>query len=242
MPQLEIVGVSCGYGKEEIIHGVDLSVDGGEIVAVLGPNGCGKTTLLRAILGYVPVRKGTIAFEGRVINHLGPTQRNAIGAGFVPQLANVFKPLTVLENLEMGGFRLGRAELVRSLDRVLELFPVLKLRRRQRAGTLSGGERQLLAMARAMMTSPKLLCLDEPSAGLAPLRVDEVFAQIRRIAGLGTSLLVVEQNVTKALETASRAYVLVMGRVAFEGPAGAVLADPRLGAAYLGARGQVAAV
>jgi neutral amino acid transport system ATP-binding protein len=242
MPQLEVHDVHCGYRKEEIIHGIDLCVERGEIVGILGPNGCGKTTLLKAVLGYIPVRKGTIAFEGRVINGLGPTGRNALGVGYVPQLLNVFKPLTVLENLEMGGLRLSRNDLLQSIDRVFELFPVLKLRRTQRAGTLSGGERQLLAMARAIMTSPKLLCLDEPSAGLAPGRVDDVFEEIRRIAELGTSLLIVEQNVAKALEISSRAYVLVMGRVAFEGRASAILEDPRLGMAYLGARGQVASL
>jgi ABC-type branched-subunit amino acid transport system ATPase component len=240
MPQLDVQGVHCGYGKEEIIHGIDLHVERGEIVAILGPNGCGKTTLLKAVLGYVPVKRGRVVFEGRDLSRLNPTERSTSGLGYVPQLLNVFKPLTVHENLEMGGFRLNRAELGFRIERILSLFPVLGDRGSQKAGTLSGGERQLLAVARAMMVSPKLLCLDEPSAGLAPTRVSEVFAQIRTIAELGTSVVLVEQDVYRALEISSRAYVLVVGRVAFEGRADSIITDARLRVAYLGTRGAFA--
>jgi neutral amino acid transport system ATP-binding protein len=242
MPQLDVRSVHCGYGKEEIIHGIDFHVARGEIVAILGPNGCGKTTLLKAVLGYILSERGSIAFEGRDISRLNPTERNALGLGYVPQLQNVFKPLTVHENLEMGGFRLSRAELGPRIERILSLFPILGDRASQKAGTLSGGERQLLAVARAMMVSPKLLCLDEPSAGLAPTRVSEVFAQIRTIAELGTSVVLVEQDVYRALEISSRAYVLVAGRVAFEGRADSIITDPRLRSAYLGKRGAFAFV
>jgi ABC-type branched-subunit amino acid transport system ATPase component len=236
MSLLAVTDLHSGYGANEVIHGIDFNVDTGQIVTILGPNGCGKSTFVRTLLGYVHARRGRIIFDGGEIMNLSPTSRARLGIGYVPQLANVFRPLTVRENLEMGGYALRRAELLARLYEVCELFPMLRERWSQSAGTLSGGERQLLAMARAMMVSPRLLCLDEPSAGLSPLRADDVFEQIRRIAALGVSMVVIEQDAKRSLSVASLAYVLVTGRVTFRGPASAVLSDERIRAAYLGGR------
>jgi ABC-type branched-subunit amino acid transport system ATPase component len=236
MSLLVATDLHSGYGANEVIHGIDFSVETGQIVAILGPNGCGKSTFVRTLLGYVHARRGHVIFDDDDITQLSPTSRARLGIGYVPQLANVFRPLTVRENLEMGGYALRRPELIARLQEVSELFPTLKERWSQSAGTLSGGERQLLAMARAMMVSPRLLCLDEPSAGLSPLRADDVFEQIRRIAALGVSMLVIEQDARRSLSVASLAYVLVTGRVAFRGAASAVLSDEHIRAAYLGGR------
>jgi ABC-type branched-subunit amino acid transport system ATPase component len=236
MSLLAVTDLHSGYGANEVIHGIDFSIDGGEIVTILGPNGCGKSTFVRTLLGYVRARRGRVIFDGTEITGLSPTSRARLGIGYVPQLANVFRPLTVRENLEMGGYSLRRPELAARLHEVYALFPILEERRSQRAGTLSGGERQLLAMARAMMVSPRLLCLDEPSAGLSPLRADQVFEHIRRIASLGVAMVVIEQDAGRSLSVASLAYVLVTGRVAFRGPAAHVLSDERIRAAYLGGR------
>ncbi len=233
---LRTAGLHCGYGSDEIIHGVDLEVEPGEIVTILGPNGCGKTTLVKAILGYVRTSKGEVRFRDRDLREMRPTDRVALGMGYVPQLLNTFKPLTVTENLEIGGYRLKHAERNDAKARMFELFPLLAERRHQRAATLSGGERQLLAMARALIVSPALLFLDEPSAGLSPLRADEVFDYIKAIAATGVAVVIVEQDVHRALAISGRAYVLVTGRVAFEGDAHAIAADERIRGAYLGAR------
>jgi branched-chain amino acid transport system ATP-binding protein len=226
----------CGYGADEIIHGVDFEVEPGEIVTILGPNGCGKTTFVKAVLGYVTTTAGEICFEGRDLRRLRPTERAMLGIGYVPQLLNVFKPLTVTENLEIGGYRLERSARAAAIARLFDLFPLLRERRAQKAGTLSGGERQLLAMARAMMVAPTLLVLDEPSAGLSPVRADEVFRQVLRIAETDTAIVIVEQDVHRALAISHRAYVLVTGRVAFHGAAADIAADERIRTAYLGAR------
>jgi ABC-type branched-subunit amino acid transport system ATPase component len=238
---LEVDGLHCGYGADEIIHGMDFRVDAGEAVTILGPNGCGKTTFVKAVLGYLRVTEGSVAFAGREVTRLSATARVALGIGYVPQLLNVFRPLTVAENLEMGGYSLGRAALEARRRDLFALFPILAERRAQKAYTLSGGERQLLAMARAMMTSPRLLFLDEPSAGLAPIRAGEVFDHVRTIAELGTAVVIVEQDVHRALAISARGYVLVTGRVAFEGPAGSILADERIRTAYLGGRAETPA-
>jgi branched-chain amino acid transport system ATP-binding protein len=242
MALLATQGLRCGYGADEIIHGVDFAVEPGEIVTILGPNGCGKTTFVKAVLGYVTTSAGEIRFEGRDLRRLRPTERAMLGIGYVPQLLNVFKPLTVAENLELGGYRLERSARDAALARLFELFPLLRERRAQKAGTLSGGERQLLAMARAMMVAPTLLFLDEPSAGLSPVRADEVFRQVRRIAEADTAIVIVEQDVHRALAVSSRAYVLVTGRVAFQGPAAEIAADERIRSAYLGTRRGAVAV
>ena len=236
MALLATHGLHCGYGADEIIHGVDFAVEPGEIVSILGPNGCGKTTFVKAVLGYVRTSAGEIRFAGRDLRRLRPTERAMLGIGYVPQLLNVFKPLTVTENLEIGGYRLERSARAAAIARLFELFPLLRERRTQKAGTLSGGERQLLAMARALMVAPRILFLDEPSAGLSPVRADEVFRQVRRIAETDTAVVIVEQDVHRALAVSNRAYVLATGRVAFHGPAADVAADERIRTAYLGDR------
>jgi ABC-type branched-subunit amino acid transport system ATPase component len=236
MALLAAHNLHCGYGTDEIIHGIDFVVERGEIVTILGPNGCGKTTFVKAILGYVKTTVGEIVFDGRDLRRLGPTERAMLGIGYVPQLLNIFRPMTVAENLEIGGYRLDRAARDAAMRRLFALFPLLRERRAQKAGTLSGGERQLLAMARAMMVAPTLLFLDEPSAGLSPIRADEVFRQVCRIAEADTGIVIVEQDVHRALAISDRAYVLVTGRVAFHGPAAGIADDDRIRTAYLGAR------
>lgn len=237
MALLSVDQMHCGYGSNEIIHGIDFHVEPGEVVTILGPNGCGKTTFIKGILGYLRLTQGRIRFADQDISKLSATQRASLGIGYVPQLSNVFKPLTVLENLQMGGYRLGRDELSVAIDRLFMLFPMLKIRCTQRAGTLSGGERQVLAMARSMMVAPKLMFLDEPSAGLSPRRADEIFEHIRTITGRGTAAVLIEQDAQRALSVSGRAYVLVTGQVAFEGSAAEVAADERIRAAYLGGKG-----
>ena len=236
MPLLATRDLHSGYGVDEIIHGLDFDVEPGRVVTILGPNGCGKTTFIKTILGYLRATKGEIRFRDRDIGRLRSTDRAALGIGYVPQLLNVFKPMTVMENLEIGGYRLERARRQAAMARMFELFPLLYERRHQRAATLSGGERQLLAMARALIVGPNLIFLDEPSAGLSPLRADEVFNHIRRIAQSGTAIVIVEQDVRRALEISDYAYVLVTGRIAFQGFPESVAADERIRTAYLGAR------
>jgi branched-chain amino acid transport system ATP-binding protein len=233
---LETRGLHCGYGADEIVHGIDVEIAQGSVVAILGPNGSGKSTFLKAILGYLRVTRGSVRFAGRDIVGLGASQISALGIGYVPQLSNIFKPMTVRENLEMGGYRLMAQERDRRIEALFDLFPLLRLRPRQIAGTLSGGERQLVAMARALMTKPRLLCLDEPSAGLSPLNVAEVFQHIRAIAQLGTSILVIEQDVHSALAVADHGYVFAAGRIAFAGSSATIATDDRMREAYLGHR------
>jgi ABC-type branched-subunit amino acid transport system ATPase component len=233
---LKTVELHCGYGADEIIHGVDFEVAPGEIVTILGPNGCGKTTLLKAILGYVRATRGSIRFRDEDLTRMRPTERVARGMGYVPQLLNTFRPLTIMENLEIGGYRLKRPERSAAIASMFALFPLLADRRWQRAATLSGGERQLLAMARALVVSPTLIFLDEPSAGLSPLRADEVFQHVRTIAATGVAVVIVEQDVHRALEISDRAYVLVTGRIALHGPAAAIAVNERIRNVYLGAR------
>jgi neutral amino acid transport system ATP-binding protein len=236
MPLLTTQELHSGYGADEIIHGVDFGIELGRVVTILGPNGCGKTTFVKTILGYVKATKGEIRFRDREIRRLHPTERVALGIGYVPQLLNTFKSMTVTENLEIGGYRLERAKRQAAIARMFDLFPLLGERRKQRAGTLSGGERQLLAMARALMVTPDLIFLDEPSAGLSPLKAQEVFGHVRRIAATGTAIVIVEQDVRRALDVSDYAYVLVTGRVAFQGAAASIAADDRIRTAYLGAR------
>jgi len=236
MPLLATRDLHSGFGADEIIHGLDFDAEPGRVVTILGPNGCGKTTFIKTILGYVRATKGEIRFRDRDIGRLRSTDRAALGIGYVPQLLNIFKPMTVMENLEIGGYRLERARRQAAIVRMFELFPLLYERRHQRAATLSGGERQLLAMARALIVGPNLIFLDEPSAGLSPLKAEAVFQHIRRIAGSGTAIVIVEQDVRRALEISDYAYVLETGRIAFQGPAESVAADERIRTAYLGAR------
>ena len=234
MPLFETRSLHCGYGKNEICHGIDFHVGRGEVVAILGPNGCGKSTFVKAALGYLKASAGSILFEGEEIHGRSPTQRVSLGIGYIPQLLNIFRPLSVEENLEMGGYGLSRQSRAEAMERVFVLFPILEERRSQQAGSLSGGERQLLATARAMMPNPKLLFLDEPSAGLSPRMADEVTDHIQAVAASGTAAVVVEQDVHRALSISQRGYVFVTGQVDFEGSADSILANERIRGAFLG--------
>ncbi len=224
--------LSAGYGPMRVLHHVDLEAPGGELTAIVGPNGAGKSTLLRAISGIIP-HAGEVLFDGEPL----PERASAIvarGLAQVPEGRQLFAQMTVLENLELGGYLVGRAERAERLVRVLALFPRLAERRRQLAGTMSGGEQQMLAVGRALMGKPKLLMLDEPSLGLAPKMVDELLAIVRRIRDEGVTVLLVEQNVAKALAMAETAYVLERGAVAMKGAAGSLLGSEQLRASYLG--------
>ncbi|HUA78032.1 MAG TPA: ABC transporter ATP-binding protein [Acetobacteraceae bacterium] len=236
MGLLTIEDLHVAYGKVEVLRGVSLEVAEGEIVALLGANGAGKTTALRTISGLVRGRQGRILLSGADITRLRAHQVVARGLGHVPEGRRIFGPLSVEENLRLGGYLLRRdaAEVERRIAASYTLFPRLAERRGQLAGTLSGGEQQMLAIARALMLEPRLLVLDEPSMGLAPKLVRAIFAIIQRIRTQGTSVLLVEQNARQALRIADRAYVLESGRIALSGPAAALAADPRVRAAYLG--------
>jgi branched-chain amino acid transport system ATP-binding protein len=217
---LKIAGLRAGYGPVEILKQVSLEVGAGRFVALLGANGAGKTTTLKAIAGFLPARAGTIELEGASLRGLSPAQIVRRGISLVSQERDLFHDMSVLDNLTLGAFTRSDAAAVRAdLERMLDLFPVLRERRRQAAGGLSGGERQMLAIARALMAQPKLLLLDEPSLGLAPLVVREIFEVLRRINRDGMPILLVEQKVPLALSLASEAYVLEVGRVVFSGPA-----------------------
>jgi branched-chain amino acid transport system ATP-binding protein len=232
-PLLEIAGLHAGYGPFAVLHGIDLTVGAGEIVAVLGANGVGKTTLNRALSGLLP-RTGSIRFAGQEIVRADHAAILAAGLVHVPEGRRVFPNLTVRDNLILGSYRRGRAERAATLSQVLDLFPRLRDRQRQRAGSMSGGEQQMLAIGRGLMSRPRLLILDEPSLGLSPLLVEELFALIGRLHAGGLSILLVEQNVVQSLAIAGRAYVVEHGRISLSGQAASLAADPRLKAAYLG--------
>jgi len=233
-PLLATEELVAGYTDVNILHGVMVKVDAGEIVSIIGPNGAGKSTLIKALSGLLPVRGGTITFEGAHIANRPPHQIVRRGIAYVPQLENVFTTLTIEENLEVGGSTVPLASMRRNLERVYDLFPVLRQRRRQRAGSLSGGQRQMLALGRAMMVDPKLLMLDEPSAGLAPAVVDDIFELIQGINREGHSILLVEQNARRALAMSDRGYVLDLGRNRFEGRGSELLHHPKVVDLYLG--------
>lgn len=227
--------VSAGYRRLQVLHDVSMRVEQGEIVALVGANGAGKTTLLRAISGLIGVTGGTITFEGQRIDGLRPERIVRLGLVHVPEGRALFGPLTVMENLQMGAYtRRDRAELASSLDEVFTLFPVLAQRRNQRADTMSGGEQQMLAIARALMARPRLLSLDEPSIGLAPNLVTAVLEAVTRIRDTGVTVLIVEQNATHALRISDRAYVLESGNITIEGRGPDLVDDPRVRTAYLG--------
>ena len=230
---LEIDGLHAGYGDHEILRGVALRVEAGEIVAIIGPNGAGKSTLLKTIAGLLRPRAGAVTFRGEVIAGAPPEAIIRRGLCYVPQEANVFPTLSVEDNLVIGGWA-GAGASPRRAEAVSALFPVLAERRRQRAGSLSGGERQMLAIAMALMVEPVLLLLDEPSAGLAPALQRLIFDRIRDINARGVGIVLVEQNARESLRLCRRGYVLVMGQTRAEGPGDELLADPEIRRAYLG--------
>ncbi|PYN74540.1 MAG: ABC transporter ATP-binding protein [Candidatus Rokuibacteriota bacterium] len=231
---LEIDDVAVYYGKRRALEGVTLTVGPGEIVTLLGANGAGKSTALRAVSGLVRPTRGAIRYEGRDITRAPADAIVAAGVSHVPEGREIFPEFTVLENLLVGGHTVRRSELGERLDAAFELFPVLRDRRLQPAGTLSGGEQQMLAIGRALVSRPRLLLLDEPSLGLAPMLSREIFRVIRRINDGGVAVLLVEQNARRALALASRGYVLETGRLVASGSSAALAADPRVQTAYLG--------
>lgn len=212
---LAIKRVFSGYGKMEVLHGVDINVEKGEIVSVLGPNGAGKSTLLNTIFGIATLHKGEIEFEGRNISKLKPNQITKIGIGYTPQIGNVFPSMTVLENLQLGAY-FRKDDISGDIEEMFNLFPEIERRKNNLAKTLSGGERQMLAVARALMAKPRLLLLDEPTAGLAPKAALTLMRKISEIRERGITVLLVEQNVKRALEVSDRAYILVGGRITHE--------------------------
>ncbi|HXD99415.1 MAG TPA: ABC transporter ATP-binding protein [Candidatus Acidoferrum sp.] len=231
---LEIADLDVAYGRRRALEGVTLSVGAGEIVTLLGANGSGKSTTLRAVSGLVRATRGRIRYDGRDIGRWPADAIVAAGVGHVPEGRDIFVEFTVLENLLVGAHTVRAREVPARLEAAYALFPMLRERRRQQAGTLSGGEQQMLAIARALMTRPRLLLLDEPSLGLAPRLVGEISAVIRRINADGVAVLIVEQNTRAALALASRGYVLETGRVVAVGASDALAADPRIRSAYLG--------
>ncbi len=234
---LEVAGVVAGYVSDaDVLAGVDISVDRGELVTVVGPNGAGKSTLLKVIVGLLRPRAGSVRLRGRRLDRLAPHEIVSRGVGYVPQLENVFPSLTVQENLEMSAARTPRDEARRRIDELLALFPAIAPARRRPAGLLSGGERQMVAMARALVPRPEVLLLDEPSAGLSPEYVELVFQKIVEIRRTGVSVLVVEQNARRALALSDRGYVLELGRKRFEGTGPALLENETVVELYLGRR------
>jgi neutral amino acid transport system ATP-binding protein len=230
--------VVAGYVSEvDILNGVSLRVEQGEIVTVIGPNGAGKSTLLRTIFGLLTPRSGRILFRGEEINGTKPHVCCQLGLGYVPQLDNIFPTLTTEENLEMGS--LDRARTKEQIERMYGLFPRLGERRTQAVGTMSGGERQMVAMARALMPDPQVLLLDEPSAGLAPAFVEAIFEKVEDINKAGVTVVMVEQNARRALGMSSRGYVLDLGRDRFEGPGPQLLHDPKVAELYLGGTARI---
>jgi branched-chain amino acid transport system ATP-binding protein len=232
---LELSGIHAGYGDFQALFGVDLRVEPGEAVGVVGPNGAGKTTLLRVISGLIRASAGTLRFGGADLAAVPAHDLPVLGIAHVPENRRLFPQLTVEENLKVGAYiKSARARFQERRDHVFELFPRLKQRRHQLAGTMSGGEQQMCAIGRALMSGPRILLLDEPSAGLAPLVVQQVFDLVRRIRQEGLTVLIVEQNVAQVLRVVDRAYVLETGRVAAEGASAALAADPAIRRSYLG--------
>ncbi len=232
---LELENVEVCYGSIPALQGISLKVEAGSIVTLIGANGAGKSTTLRAISGLAAVRNGAIRYKGESIANLPPHQIVGRGLSHVPEGRMVFANLTVLENLKMGAYRLkDKTRWQGRLDYIFNVFPRLKERLKQAAGTLSGGEQQMLAIGRALMGAPRLLLLDEPSMGLAPLFVEEIFAIIAALKAEGTTILLVEQNASAALDVADHAYVLETGRIVLSGPAAEVASNPAIAAAYLG--------
>ena len=222
-----------GYGATDILHDCSIGVEKGEIAVIVGPNGAGKSTAMKAVFGMLPLRKGLVMFDGEDVTQLKPEERVVKGMGFVPQTHNVFTSMTVEENLEMGAF-IRTDSIDDSIAQVYDLFPILKEKRKQPAGELSGGQRQQVAVGRALMTHPKVLMLDEPTAGVSPIVMDELFDRIIEIARLDVAILMVEQNAKQALEIADKGYVLVQGQNRFTDTGESLLANPEVRRAFLG--------
>ena len=238
-PLLEADNLTAGYlPGVDILRGCCVSVGAGELIGVIGPNGAGKSTLIKTVFGLVPVRSGTVCLRGEPITNLPAHALVARGVGYVPQTRNVFATLTVDENLQMGLY-LRHKELAGRMRDVFESFPLLARRRKQKAGSISGGERQVLAMARALMMQPEVLLLDEPSAGLSPIAQDEVFEHVRQVNASGVSILMVEQNARRCLQICHRGYVLDQGCNAYEGTGQELLHDPKVIELYLGTLARV---
>lgn len=233
---LEATGMIGGYGGGDILKGVDLTVGDSEIVAIIGPNGAGKSTAMKAVFGLVRLREGAVRFRGEDIGRCEPDELVRKGMAYVPQERNVFPSLTVHENLEMGAF-IRRDDFRHVIDQVYTLFPPLRDKRRQQAGELSGGQRQMVAFGRALMTEPSLLLLDEPTAGLSPVYMSEIFERVIAVNETGVGILMVEQNARQALKVAHRGYVLATGENIFTDAGEALLANPEVAESFLGGRG-----
>ena len=223
-----------GYGDgPDILHSCTIAVERGEIAVIVGPNGAGKSTAMKAVFGMLALREGSVRLDGEEINHLSPQDRVIKGMGFVPQNSNIFASMTVEENLEMGAF-IRTDDFSETLEQVYDLFPILRDKRRQVAGELSGGQRQQVAVGRALMTQPKVLMLDEPTAGVSPIVMDELFDRVIEVARTGIPILMVEQNARQALEIADKGYVMVQGRNAYTDTGKNLLADPEVRKSFLG--------
>jgi branched-chain amino acid transport system ATP-binding protein len=241
-PLLEVRDLRAGYGKAQVLHGLNLSVNAGQVITVIGPNGAGKSTLLNSLMGLLPIR-GQLLYQGQDISAMTLEERVLMGIALVPEKRELFGSMTVQDNLELGGFRqmrLGNKHWRDTLKQVFELFPRLQERRDQLAGTLSGGERQMLAVGRSLMSRPKVLMLDEPSLGLAPLIVKEIFSIIQTLRQTGVTIVLVEQNARAALAVADHGYVLEMGDISLHGVASELAQDARVIDTYLGAARQAA--
>lgn len=234
MKILEVKDVYSGYGDTEVLHGVSIHLNEGEIITIIGPNGAGKSTLLKTIMGYLTPTQGKVLFRDEDVTKLRPDEKVRKGIGYVPQLENVFASLSVEENLEMGGYIEDKRQVVERIEAAYGLFPVLKERRGQRVRTMSGGQRQMLAMARALMTEPSLLLLDEPSAGLSPKVSATVFDRIKEIHQRGKAIIIVEQDAYQSLGISNRGYVLAMGQNEYEDEAHKILDSRKIREAYLG--------
>ncbi|WP_104017844.1 ABC transporter ATP-binding protein [Roseovarius nitratireducens] len=234
MSFLSATGMTGGYGGADIIHDCTITVEQGEIAVVVGPNGAGKSTAMKAVFGMLDLREGTVTLDGKDITNIAPQDRVSEGMAFVPQNRNVFVSLTVEENLEMGAFIREDDEIEETKDQVFSLFPILAEKRNQPAGELSGGQRQQVAVGRALMTRPDLLMLDEPTAGVSPIVMDELFDKILEIAKTGVAILMVEQNARQALEIADHGFVLVQGRNRFTDTGEALLANEEVRRSFLG--------
>ena len=232
---LKVTGLKVAYGGIQAVKGVDFEVHEGELVSLIGSNGAGKTTTMKAITGSLPINDGDIEYLGKSIRGQGPWDLVRQGLAMVPEGRGVFARMTITENLQMGAYiRDDKAGILQDIDKVFTIFPRLKERRDQLAGTMSGGEQQMLAMGRALMSRPKVLLLDEPSMGLAPIMVDKIFEVVRDVSAQGVTVLLVEQNASRALSIADRGYVMESGLVTMSGDAKTMLKDPKVRAAYLG--------